>query len=77
MPPASVAVVTIAALLLQLVPDPPGPASVERSFTTTEVGTTPVKVRIVRSRLTPRFTNPFGVTKQEQNAINCSSGENA
>ncbi len=39
-----VSVVTLAALLAQLVPDPPVPAKVASSFTVTEVGLTPVAV---------------------------------
>jgi hypothetical protein len=44
---------------------------------TTEVGITPVSVFCVRSRVTPRLAKPFGVTRQEQHEISCSSGENA
>jgi len=46
----------LAAELLQVVPVPLPPASVESSFTVTEVGTTPVSVFEVRSAFTPRFT---------------------
>src|SRR5690349_804962 len=49
-PDASVAVPAVAALLLQLVPVPPVPARVATSFTTTDVGITPVRVFDVRSR---------------------------
>src|ERR1039458_9665678 len=55
----------------------PVPARVESTFTTTEDGTTPVRVLIVRSRLTPNSTTPFGVMRQEQQEMSCSSGENA
>src|SRR5215472_16437582 len=57
-PFAAVAVPTVAALFEQLVPVPPGPASVAYNLTTAEVGMTPVSVLEVRSRFTPRFTNP-------------------
>ena len=56
MPLTIPAAVAVAALLVQLVPLPAVPASVASSFTVTEVGTTPVRVFTVRSRLTPRFT---------------------
>jgi hypothetical protein len=72
-----VAPVIVAALLVQLVPDPPVPASVEISFITTELGRIPVRVLLMRSFTTERDTNPSGVTRQEQQACNCSSGENA
>ena len=44
---------------------------------TTELGLTPVSVLLVRSSLTESEFRPFGVTRQEQHEINCSSGENA
>jgi hypothetical protein len=75
--PASCAAVIVAALLLQLVPIPPLPARLVSSLTTTEVGLEPVAVYVVKSRVTPRFTRPFGVTRQEQQATSCSSGEKA
>ena len=66
-----------AARFVQLVPLPPGPAKVESSFTTIELGRTPVSVFAMMSWSTERDTKPFGVTKQEQHEINCSSGEKA
>ena len=44
---------------------------------TTEFGLTPVSVLLVRSSLTDSEFSPFGVTRQEQQEINCSSGEKA
>src|SRR5579864_6655304 len=69
--------VAVAALLVQLVPVPPVPASVDTSLTTTELGRTPVKVLLTRSLFTDKETRPFGVTRQEQQETSCSSGENA
>ena|SRR5581483_1533896 len=66
-----------AALFEQLVPDPPLPARVETSFTTMEGGTTPVSVLLVRSLATNKLARPFGVIRQEQQEISCSSGLNA
>ena len=63
----------VAALLVQL----PALVVVLSSFTTTELGLTPVKVLLTKSRFTDRFTSPLGVTWQEQQEISCSSGENA
>src|ERR1022692_366940 len=77
MPLASVALVTVAAELVQLVPVPPAPARVESSFTVTDVGTTPVRVFTVRSLITPRLTVWSGVTRQEQHATSSSPGSNA
>src|SRR5271165_374443 len=76
-PRASPSPETVAALLVQLDPDPPVPARVETSFTTTELGRTPVKVLLTRSLFTDKETKPFGVTRQEQQETSCSSGENA
>ena len=67
----------IAALELQEVPVNVGPAPVFTSFTTTEFGRTPVNVLLSRSLTTDRELKPLGVTRQEQQAINCSSGEKA
>jgi hypothetical protein len=50
---------------------------VDTSFTTTELGRTPVSVLLVKSFTTERETNPLGVTTQEQQDTSCSSGENA
>jgi hypothetical protein len=66
-----VAVVTPAAALVQLVPVPP-PAKVASTFTVTDVGTTPVSVREVKSRFTAKLTVSSGVIKQEQQEINSS-----
>lgn len=63
----------IAALELHEVPVYVGPAPVFTSFTTTELGRTPVKVLLRRSLTTDRELKPLGVTRQEQQAINCSS----
>src|SRR2546422_7673202 len=51
--------------------------TVESSFTTIEFGRTPVSVLLTRSLLAERDTSPLGVIRQEQQEINCSSGENA
>ena len=72
-----VAVPAVAALLLQEVPEPPVPAKVASSLITIEFGRIPVRVLLTRSLFPVRFTSPFGVTKQEQQEISCSSGENA
>lgn len=66
-----------AALLVQFVPVNPAPAPVLTSFTTIELGRTPVSVLLIRSLFTESEANPFGVIKQEQQETNCSSGENA
>ena len=66
-----------AALLVQLVPVPPVPAMVAINFTTTEFGRIPVNVLPSRSVVTDKEARPFGVIKQEQQEINCSSGEKA
>src|SRR5947209_1128790 len=71
------AVPAVAALLLQLVPDPPAPARVETSLMATELGLTPVSVLLIRSFTTDSETSPFGVTRQEQQDTSCSSGEKA
>jgi len=54
----------------------PVPGKEATSLTTTEVGLTPVRVLLIRSLSTDRETSAFGVTRQEQQEINCSSGEN-
>ena len=54
----------------------PVPGTDPTSFTTAEVGITPVKVLWIRSRLTEREDKPLGVTMLEQQEISCSSGEN-
>jgi hypothetical protein len=46
------------------------------TFTTTELGTAGVSVLLMRSFLTESETSAFGVTVQEQQETNCSSGEN-
>ena len=66
-----------AALLVQLVPVPPAPAVVAINFTTTEFGRIPVSVLPSKSVVTDKEARPFGVIKQEQHEISCSSGENA
>ena len=66
-----------AALLVQLPPAKLAPAPVLTSFTTTELGRTPVRVLLIRSLFTESEANPFGVIRQEQQETNCSSGENA
>ena len=71
------AVPASAALLVQEVPLNAIPAPVLTSFTTTEFGRTPVSVLLVRSLVTDSETKPFGVIRQEQQEISCSSGENA
>jgi len=77
-PSASVAVVTaVEALFVQSVPLPPVPATVDNNFTAIEPGRTPVSVLLVRSFTTDNEASPFGVTRQEQQEISCSSGENA
>ncbi len=79
MPPASGKLVppANAALFVQFVPVKPAPAAVLTSFTTTELGRTPVSVLLIKSLLTESETSPFGVNKQEQQETSCSSGENA
>ena len=67
----------VAALLAQEVPEPPAPANVDTNLTTMEFGRIPVNVLLTRSLFAVRCTRPFGVTRQEQQEINCSSGENA
>src|SRR5437660_257619 len=56
---------------LQVVPD------VAIIFTTIEVGRAGVRVLLMRSLTAESDTNAFGVTVQEQQEINCSSGEKA
>ena len=48
----------------------------DSNLITTEFGLIPVKVLLTRSLTTDRLFNPFGVTRVEQQAISCSSGEN-
>ena len=55
----------------------PLPGMVARSLTTMEVGVTPVRVFPIKSVRALRCTSAFGVTRQEQHAISCSSGEKA
>jgi hypothetical protein len=69
--------VTDAALFVQLVPLPPDAASVDTNLMTSDVGLTPVMVLDTRSEFTEMLTRALGVTRQEQQEINCSSGENA
>lgn len=73
--PETAVPVNEAALLVQLVPVPPVPARVARSLITTEFGRTPVSVLLIKSFCAESETSPFGVTRQEQHEINCSSGE--
>jgi hypothetical protein len=70
-------VTAVEALFVQSVPLPPVPAIVDNNFTAIEPGRTPVNVLLVRSFTTDKEASPFGVTRQEQQEINCSSGENA
>jgi hypothetical protein len=44
---------------------------------TIEVGVAGVNGLLIRSLRAESETSPFGVTGQEQQAINCSSGEKA
>ena len=69
--------VASAALLVQVVPVKVSDAPVFTNFITTELGRTPVKVLLTRSLFTDSETSPLGVIRQEQQEINCSSGENA
>src|SRR5450631_2685495 len=46
------------------------------SLTTMDVGTPGVRVLLIKSLRAERETSAFGVTRQEQQDINCSSGEN-
>lgn len=46
------------------------------NFKTMDVGTPGVRVLLIRSLRTDSEASPFGVTGQEQQEINCSSGEN-
>ena len=55
----------------------PPTGAVASSLITTAVGTAGVNVLLIRSFFTDRETKPFGVTGQEQQETNCSSGENA
>ena len=66
------AVPAVAAELLQL----PPLGTVASSLTTTDAGTVGVSVSLTRSVFTDSETSPFGVTGQEQQETNCSSGEN-
>ena len=65
-----------AAALVQLVPVKFALAPVGITFTTTELGRTPVSVLLTMSFLIDSDTSPFGVTRQEQQLTSCSSGEN-
>jgi hypothetical protein len=60
--------------LPQLVPVKAAPAPVERTFMTREFGCTEVTVLAIRSLFTESDTRPLGVTRVEQQEINCSSG---
>jgi len=51
------------------------PPAVARSLITIAPGTAGVKVLLIRSFLAESDTRPFGVTVQEQQDTNCSSGE--
>jgi hypothetical protein len=73
MPGANVALVTVAAELLQL----PASGSVVTSAITNASGTAGVSVLLARSLFAERETRPFGVTGQEQQDTICSSGVNA
>jgi hypothetical protein len=57
--------------------EPPVPARVATRATVTDVGTDPVRVFEVRSRLTLRLTVWSGVRRQEQHKINSSLGSMA
>ena len=78
-PPASGkgAVPAKAAELVQLVPVKLAAAPVFTSFTTIELGRTPVSVLLIMSWFTESDTKPLGVMRQEQQLTSCSSGENA
>src|ERR1035438_2195414 len=73
MPSASVAVITAAAELLQL----PAMGNVASNLITRASGTAGVSVLPARSFFAESATRPFGVTGQEQQETNCSSGVNA
>ena len=66
-----------AALLVHVFPEKAALAPELTSFTTTEFGRTPVNVLLTKSAFTESETNPFGVIRQEQQEISCSSGEKA
>ena len=70
-------VLTSAAELVQLVPVNSAPAPVASNLITTELGLTPVSVLLIKSSVTDRDANAFGVSKHEQQEMSCSSGENA
>ena len=50
-------------------------AGVETTFTTTDDGRMGVSVLLMRSSTTENDASPLGVTRQEQQETNCSSGE--
>ena len=64
---------TVDALQPASVPVVPELAS---NFTTMEVGTPGVRVLLIKSLRAEREMSPSGVTRQVQQEINCSSGEN-
>ena len=66
-----------AALFVQDAPAKSELALVATILMTTELGRTPVRVLLIKSLLTDREINPFGVIRQEQHDTNCSSGEKA
>ena len=53
------------------------PGTVVNSFTTIELGVDMVKLLGIRSLPADKWTRPLGVMRHEQQAISCSSGENA
>lgn len=55
---------------------PLGNPAEESSLTTIAVGTPGVRVLLIKSLRAEREAKPFGVTRHEQQEINCSSGEN-
>ena len=55
---------------------PPEGAVLANSLTTMAVGTAGVRVLLIKSLLADSDVSPFGVTKQVQQEISCSSGEN-
>ena len=70
------AVPASAALFVQFVPLPVGPASVGIRVTVSELGRIPVSVLLIKSPSIERLASPFGVIIQEQQETSCSSGEN-
>ena len=55
----------------------PPTGALASSLITIDVGTAGVSVLLIRSCCADSDRKPFGVTGQEQQAIICSSGENA